>query len=259
MPSEPEGLPDVAKLTELASAFFASLPGARPPVDNPAPGGFAPGPLAQGPALPGMLAPGANVLPQSTQSAQAQAASLPALTPKAAAPNGLPDLAALVLPAVNGRFGGHALAAPPVAAPAPQSASPYYFLGDQSGPAAGRSDLAEPQSFGLPGAGALKELLAGHQPSSGTGDYYFLPAVAKPAETSAPHRGLDLHAIRRDFPILQERVNGRPLVWFDNAATTQKPRQVIERLTHFYEHENSNIHRAAHELAARWHLSLIAT
>ena len=57
--------------------------------------------------------------------------------------------------------------------------------------------------------------------------------------------------MRRDFPILQERVNGKPLVWFDNAATTQKPRQVIERISYFYEHENSNIHRAAHELAAR--------
>jgi cysteine desulfurase/selenocysteine lyase len=61
----------------------------------------------------------------------------------------------------------------------------------------------------------------------------------------------DIHAVRRDFPILSETVNGRPLVWFDNAATTQKPKAVIDRLTYFYEHENSNIHRAAHELAAR--------
>lgn len=45
--------------------------------------------------------------------------------------------------------------------------------------------------------------------------------------------------------------NGRPLIWFDNAATTQKPQAVIDRLSYFYEHENSNIHRAAHELAAR--------
>ena len=64
-------------------------------------------------------------------------------------------------------------------------------------------------------------------------------------------RPFDLHAVRRDFPILQERVNGRPLVWLDNAATTQKPQAVIDRLAYFYEHENSNIHRAAHELAAR--------
>jgi cysteine desulfurase/selenocysteine lyase len=60
-----------------------------------------------------------------------------------------------------------------------------------------------------------------------------------------------VQAVRRDFPILAERVNGKPLVWFDNAATTQKPQAVIDRLVQFYQHENSNIHRAAHELAAR--------
>ena len=61
----------------------------------------------------------------------------------------------------------------------------------------------------------------------------------------------DVETIRRDFPILREQVNGRPLVWFDNGATTQKPQSVIDRLSYFYEHENSNVHRAAHELAAR--------
>jgi cysteine desulfurase / selenocysteine lyase len=61
----------------------------------------------------------------------------------------------------------------------------------------------------------------------------------------------DAEALKRDFPILRERVNGRPLVWLDNAATTQKPQSVIDRLAYFYEHENSNVHRAAHELAAR--------
>lgn len=61
----------------------------------------------------------------------------------------------------------------------------------------------------------------------------------------------DVAAVRRDFPILEERVNGKPLIWLDNAATTQKPKSVIDRLSHFYSHENSNIHRAAHELAAR--------
>lgn len=61
----------------------------------------------------------------------------------------------------------------------------------------------------------------------------------------------DVEAIRRDFPILQERVNGHQLIWLDNAATTQKPNAVIDRLSYFYAHENSNIHRAAHALAAR--------
>jgi cysteine desulfurase/selenocysteine lyase len=61
----------------------------------------------------------------------------------------------------------------------------------------------------------------------------------------------DVNAIRKDFPILHQKVNGKDLIWFDNAATTQKPQQVIDALKHFYEHDNSNIHRAAHTLAAR--------
>jgi cysteine desulfurase/selenocysteine lyase len=75
------------------------------------------------------------------------------------------------------------------------------------------------------------------------------PNVIPPAELSK--RPLDPRLIRQDFPILQERVNGRPLIWLDNAATTQKPNAVIDRLSAFYRHENSNIHRAAHTLAAR--------
>jgi cysteine desulfurase/selenocysteine lyase len=64
-------------------------------------------------------------------------------------------------------------------------------------------------------------------------------------------RPLDVDAIRQDFPILHQRVHGRPLIWLDNAATTQKPQSVIDKLSRFYEHDNSNIHRAAHTLAAR--------
>jgi cysteine desulfurase/selenocysteine lyase len=62
---------------------------------------------------------------------------------------------------------------------------------------------------------------------------------------------IPLRKIRNDFPILAERINGRPLVWLDNAATTQRPRQVIDRVSHYYAHENSNVHRGAHSLAAR--------
>jgi cysteine desulfurase/selenocysteine lyase len=72
-----------------------------------------------------------------------------------------------------------------------------------------------------------------------------------PGDFNLSSNSFDVEAIRRDFPILRERVNGRPLIWFDNAATTQKPQSVIDRLKFFYEHENSNVHRAAHELAAR--------
>ncbi len=66
-----------------------------------------------------------------------------------------------------------------------------------------------------------------------------------------PRQQMDIGSVRRDFPILHEEVNGHPLIWLDNAATTQKPQSVIDRISYFYEHENSNIHRAAHELAAR--------
>ncbi|SNU01168.1 cysteine desulfurase [Ruaniaceae bacterium KH17] len=66
-----------------------------------------------------------------------------------------------------------------------------------------------------------------------------------------PAAEFDVATIRTDFPILAETVNGHPLIWFDNAATTQKPQAVIDSLAHFYAHETSNIHRAAHELAAR--------
>ncbi len=60
-----------------------------------------------------------------------------------------------------------------------------------------------------------------------------------------------IEEIRADFPILQEQVNGNQLVWFDNGATTQRPKVVIDRISEYYTHENSNVHRGAHALAAR--------
>jgi cysteine desulfurase / selenocysteine lyase len=65
----------------------------------------------------------------------------------------------------------------------------------------------------------------------------------------AQRASLDVNAIRADFPILQRRVHGRPLVYLDNAATTQKPRAVIDRLVRYYEEENANIHRGVHTLS----------
>jgi cysteine desulfurase / selenocysteine lyase len=64
-------------------------------------------------------------------------------------------------------------------------------------------------------------------------------------------RPLDVPAIREDFPILRQKINGKPLIWFDNAATTQKPQSVIDAVSSFYENDYSNIHRGAHSLAAR--------
>jgi len=70
-------------------------------------------------------------------------------------------------------------------------------------------------------------------------------------DASSGTRTFDAASIRNDFPILQEKVHGRRLIWLDNGATTQKPQAVIDRLSAFYAHENSNVHRGAHTLAAR--------
>ncbi|HVT08375.1 MAG TPA: family 2A encapsulin nanocompartment cargo protein cysteine desulfurase [Polyangia bacterium] len=125
---------------------------------------------------------------------------------------------------------------------------------------------------GLPFAFSLPLTLHDGAPSPSDTPYFLqLAGPPVPAPAAAPHpepprpelapppnlerafetRLFDPHAVRRDFPILRERIHGRPLVWLDNAATTQKPQVVIDRLSSFYEHENSNIHRAAHTLAAR--------
>ena len=92
-------------------------------------------------------------------------------------------------------------------------------------------------------------------------EYYFLrgsQASGKSplAETSypanrAPVPRFDIDGVRRDFPALHQLVNGQPLIWLDNAATTHKPQSVIDATSRFYSRDNSNIHRAAHTLAAR--------
>lgn len=61
----------------------------------------------------------------------------------------------------------------------------------------------------------------------------------------------DLSHLRADFPVLHQQVHGRPLVYFDNAATSQKPRQVLDALRHYYEADNANVHRGLHELSMR--------
>jgi len=163
----------------------------------------------------------------------------------------------------------------------PQSSLPDPHFEDGKIPASvagsGRQPLlqkeethpAHPAEHAIPSIASFST--APQLPFSGANDpaYYFLQTPG-PWTTGLPtafsgvptttaingHSGLtqppfDVMAVRKDFPILQEYVNGRPLVWLDNAATTQKPQQVITRISDFYSHENSNIHRAAHELAAR--------
>jgi len=127
------------------------------------------------------------------------------------------------------------VAAPPVPAPAfgvPASAdaAPAYFLTETSGTLP-RAPAPAPKAEPRPLAIELRPEL--------------VPDLGLPA------RPFDPHNVRRDFPILDQKVHGKPLIWLDNAATTQKPKAVIDRLAKFYASENSNIHRAAHTLAAR--------
>jgi cysteine desulfurase/selenocysteine lyase len=77
------------------------------------------------------------------------------------------------------------------------------------------------------------------------------PAPVAPPRPTATHGGLDVLHVRADFPILQEEVHGQPLVYLDNAATTQKPQVVLDALQHYYSHDNANIHRAVHLLGER--------
>ena len=78
--------------------------------------------------------------------------------------------------------------------------------------------------------------------------YYFLREPKAPIHQP---EGFDVLTIRKDFPVLHQKIHGKQLVWFDNAATTQKPLSVINAVAQFYANDNSNIHRGAHTLAAR--------
>ncbi len=85
--------------------------------------------------------------------------------------------------------------------------------------------------------------------------FYFInepaPESAKPAHTAPALSVFDIEAVRRDFPALHQRVNGHPLIYLDNAATTHKPQAVLDATSQFYGRDNANIHRAAHVLSER--------
>ncbi len=242
--SKPDALPDAADLARLANAFFSALPGQEPPQQE-------------------------LRLDDSTVRVEPVAAAAdaqPAQPPGAgragtAGTAAVPEAYQAALPQV--------FAAQP-STPAAGGAPAYYFLGDWQAPQTGGGqidDRVTARSFGLPGDDVIRQLLQDDRRDAAPTDrpaashHYIVEDWSQPGAPSAqpgfeqhkasrPH-GLDIQAIRRDFPILSERVNGKPLVWLDNAATTHKPKAVIDRLSHFYQHENSNIHRAAHELAAR--------
>jgi len=267
--------------------MFSEVPGAQFPANVAPPGSPLVSPAGFGPSVPGTpipqgQIPGANLVPASPTQLPSLANRAPALLPHAVAGNGVPDSVLSVAPAFEPRSGGALLGVPQqVNAPsAPQAdASPFYFLSNSFGhPSAGAVSAvsAPPQVLPpLPLAGEGQGVRAPLTPTlspEGRGSnpqFYFVDAVrlpngfvtpakpdprgpdAMPLAGSSQHPPFDVNAVRRDFPILQERVKGKQLVWFDNAATTHKPQSVIDRIAYFYAHENSNIHRAAHELAAR--------
>lgn len=264
--SAPSALPDLAALSQLANDFFAALPGQA---------------LPDTPAVPQQITTIEAPYSAPPSTAPGVAAHAPALLPSATGHNHVPDTFSQSQPAA-GRAGGVALGVPqayaaalpqaPVTAPqslAPSGVptTPYYFLGEASAYNAPQgatgfpiNDRVTALSFGLPGDSELKALLAqidapAAVPSASSkqaSSFYFLDTIESPRLIAqSAHPAFDVNTVRRDFPILQEQVNGRPLAWLDNAATTQKPQSVIDRLAWFYAHENSNIHRAAHELAAR--------
>lgn len=268
---EAAGLLDPGKLASWANALFRSLPGAQPELPpDPVTHTVSGAPLLE----PDLKPAGTTRVPHGTG---ASAGHAPSASDSLTRP---PADFSPATPTISGTDPRNI----PVAGVAVPS-SPYYFLAHGNElPAAPAGiqpvpldKLLTPQSAAYPDQDGLDRLLqdiaSTHQrnhPGSNAGQqqpvqgFYFLDDLAGTAtdhthETSAfreelapaSHPQFNVNAIRRDFPILQERVNGHQLAWFDNGATTQKPNQVIDRISYFYRHENSNIHRAAHELAAR--------
>jgi cysteine desulfurase / selenocysteine lyase len=145
----------------------------------------------------------------------------------------------------------------PSGAHAPDSGDSYAFgeprcNGDYR-PKGRKSDTRIANENSLPGFSDAE--------SVATPEYYFLrggsPSGKSPAacqsypKNATPIPKFDIEGVRRDFPALHQFVNGKPLIWLDNAATTHKPQTVIDATSQFYGRDNSNIHRAAHTLAAR--------
>lgn len=75
--------------------------------------------------------------------------------------------------------------------------------------------------------------------------------ISEATISTAPKKMIDWAKLRADFPILDQKVHGHPLIYFDNAASSQKPRAVIDVLRHYYERDNANVHRGIHELSNR--------
>ncbi len=211
--------PDPALIAQWANQFFSALPGETPATVAT----LAPAPLEPAGAVP-------PIRPSSPDPRPLTAAPL-ALSPFSAEPSFTAlDSGAFSFPSAQ----------PTVEGPHREANELKRNPGvSEEKPSAEKSQVEELKAPFL------------NQESSGFPSYSFVPVVAPQGLTNDAHPAFDAAWLKRDFPILQQKINGKPLIWLDNAATTQKPRQVIDRLTYFYENENSNVHRAAHVLAAR--------
>ncbi len=230
------GLPDIAWLARLANEMFRSQP------DSPLPS-------LPTPTIPlggfGAATPSAPMPPTAVSEVPQPAPASVTVPPLGVANPGEGELRGLLGSQPPAAVGGFGLTSPL----GPTPAIDIRAL-NASNPG---DEVLLSVLGGIPGA---PPPAAVESPGAPAPSLYFLEesGSAAPAATAAPQAGApayDANARKADFPILSERVNGRPLIWLDNGATTQKPRAVIDRLTYFYEHENSNIHRAAHTLAAR--------
>jgi cysteine desulfurase / selenocysteine lyase len=275
-------LPDVAALTQMANAFFRALPGqeftgarsslqpSNPLMTGAIPAGipFSSSHLPQfgvpAPSLPSL--PSLDKVPNEADLARlAGSSSSPAEMNALGSSPTLSPLLSAIPPAASLPSQGYGLQSPIPSIPSSPFSMPLPEFGltfphfeaalpiIPELPALANDDLARfaltaaPPLYFLEHAGAMSKPIA--DASAPTQPRQFEPSLLPDL---GPIRGqFDVASIRADFPILNEKVNGYPIVWLDNAATTQKPQVVIDRLSYFYEHENSNIHRAAHELAAR--------
>ena len=255
---------DAALIAQLANHFFSALPTQTVPSFS-----------GTTPSVPPAQAPVAEATGSAPVLAAIPVASpIPATAPVPVVPSVPPSAPPLGVTAVQPssgqglanvitvpqNVGGELGAVPSVPSEAPVTSLPLAFDSRAAGASAAQpndafyflSNLSTPPSISAP-----KDVAARPQASpSVPRQEPLFPVALELRPELVPQLGLggklfDPRSVKRDFPILRETVNGRPLIWLDNAATTQKPQSVIDRLSYFYEHENSNIHRAAHTLAAR--------
>jgi cysteine desulfurase/selenocysteine lyase len=274
--------PDVAIIERLANAIFKGVTGGAPigqpaiPTSAPAPWSPPSPPTASaiGQVVPvqppfGVVDPPVSSLPASAPARSFGGASAGSASPASALASRVAPPAAGQTLVTRPRIDPTTVIDSPVdeAAVSPFAAEIDYraALATLRAGFPGHHPLSLPESAAPPRAWseAKSPATAPGAPAVDVPDVAATPAaptaLAPAAQAIAPKladagggpRVFDAASIRNDFPILQEKVHGRRLIWLDNGATTQKPQAVIDRLAFYYAHENSNVHRGAHTLAAR--------